>query len=144
VLVIGYESARPVAQPRQIAAVEGQISLANEIPGAIPLVGDERRGVAALRVVRVRRGDSFTLQFDFISLRKFDSYVGHLRDAAGKVVLPVSLSGDLANRTVNVTVPGGLVRPGKYTLAFQGVSRAPDPALADKRVESFTFMVEFI
>lgn len=132
-LVVGYEFQRASLKPTEIAAVMSSIKL----------LGDERRGPADPPVVRVRPRESFALNFDFLPSAKFDSYLGELRDAAGHTVLPVKLAGDTATHEVNVVVPGGLVRPGKYILAFFGASAPPNLAPPQQRVESFTFLVEF-
>jgi hypothetical protein len=143
-LVVGYESSRTAPKSTQIAAVTGQLAVPNALQNSVKLLGDEHRGESAVALVKVHPGDGFTLNFDFLPSQQFDSYLGELRDAAGHVLLPVTLSGDTFHREVNVPVPGGLVKAGNYTLAFVGVPAVPNPASNDTRVESFTFTVEFI
>ena len=154
---VGYQASRTGvgnSGPSGVAAVAGTSALTNTAHDAIRLFGDERNGAAQTPVVRIHAGQGFTLNFDFLSTRKFDSYLGKLQDSSGRLVLPVTLSGDLANREVNLAVPAGLVHAGQYTLSFVGISSAPpqssDPAnspnttVAENRLQSFTFDVEFI
>ena len=151
--VVGYQTSRSGAGnsgPSDVTAVAGTSALADTAHGAIRLFGDERKGGAQTPVVRIRAGQGFTLNFDFLSPRKFDSYLGKLQDSSGRLVLPVTLPGDMANREVNLAVPAGLVHAGKYTLSFVGISSTPqspnppDATVAENRVQSFTFDVEFI
>ncbi len=154
--VVGYQTSRLSVgnSGNGIAAVAGKSALGDTTRGAIRLFGDERKGSAQIPVVRIHAGQGFTLNFDFLSPRKFDSYIGKLQDSSGRLILPVTLSGDMANREVNLAVPAGLVHAGKYTLSFVGVSSAPkspnptssapDTTIAENRVQSFTFDVEFI
>jgi hypothetical protein len=153
--VVGYQTSRTSVgnSTNGIAAVAGTSALTDTTRGAIRLFGDERKG-SQIPVVRIHAGQGFTLNFDFLSPRKFDSYLGKLQDSSGRLILPVTLPGDMANREVNLAVPAGLVHAGKYTLSFVGVSsapktdnnppKAPDTTIAENRVQSFTFDVEFI
>jgi hypothetical protein len=155
--VVGYQTSRTTlnnSSSNGIAAVSGTSALTDATRGAIRLFGDERKGSAQIPVVRIHAGQGFTLNFDFLSPRKFDSYLGKLQDSSGRLILPVTLSGDMANREVNLAVPAGLVHAGKYTLSFVGVSSTPksannppsvpDTTVAENHVQSFTFDVEFI
>lgn len=150
---VGYETSRMSvghSGTNGVAAVAGKSALTDATRGAIRLFGDERKAGGQVPVVRIRAGQGFTLNFDFLSPRKFDSYLGKLQDSSGRLILPVTLPGDMANREVNLAVPAGLVHAGKYTLSFVGVSSAPKPpatpnaTVAENHVQSFTFDVEFI
>jgi hypothetical protein len=144
VLALGYHTRFSAPKNNEIAAVAGQFAQADGVRASARVLGDERRGAGDVAVVKVvRPADGFTLNFDFLPSQEFDSYRGELQDVAGHTVLPVTLSGDMVKREVNVAVPGGLVHAGKYTLAFYGVSAAPNAAAAEQRVETFTFNVEF-
>jgi hypothetical protein len=141
-VLVGYQSFH-VAPTKTITTVAGQLATADMVQNSVRLLGEERRGAGDQQVVKVRSGDAFTLDFDFLSSRKFDSYLGELRDAAGRAVLAVTLAGDMANREVHVAVPRGVVHPGNYSMAFSGISAA-HPAENDTHVESFAFTVEFV
>jgi hypothetical protein len=150
---VGYQTFRSGvgnSGPSGIAAVAGKSALTDATRGAIRLFGDERKAGGQVPVVRIHAGQGFTLNFDFLSPRKFDSYLGKLQDSSGRLILPVTLPGDMANREVNLAVPAGLVHAGKYTLSFVGVSSAPqspnppNATVAENRVQSFTFDVEFV
>jgi hypothetical protein len=147
---VGYQASLFGPASNGVASVAGKSALGDTARGAVRLFGDERKGGGQIQVVRIHAGQSFTLNFDFLSPRKFDSYLGKLQDSSGRLILPVTLPGDMANREVNLAVPAGLVHAGKYTLSFVGVSSAPqspDPTnatVAENHVQSFTFDVEFI
>jgi hypothetical protein len=143
VLLVGYQSFRMAPTTKSVATVAGQLAATDMVQNPVRLFGEERRGAGDQTVVKVRSGEAFTLDFDFLSSQKFDSYLGELRDDAGHAVLAVTLGGDMANREVHVAVPAGVVHPGKYSLAFSGISAA-HPAEKDTRVESFAFTVEFV
>jgi hypothetical protein len=151
--VVGYQTSRMSvgnSGTNGIAAVAGKSALTDTTRGAIRLFGDERKAGGQIQVVRIHAGQGFTLNFDFLSPRKFDSYLGKLQDSSGRLILPVTLPGDMANREVNLAIPAGLVHAGKYTLSFVGVSsepQSPNPpnaTVAENHVQSFTFDVEFM
>jgi hypothetical protein len=148
--VVGYQTFRvSPSGSHGTTAVAGKSALADTTRGAIRLFGDGRKAGGQIPIVRIHAGQGFTLNFDFLSPRKFDSYLGKLQDSSGRLVLPVTLPGDMANREVNLAVPAGLVHAGKYTLSFVGVSapearHPPDTTVAENHVQSFTFDVEFI
>jgi hypothetical protein len=147
---VGYQASLFGPASNGVAAVAGKSALGETTRGAIRLFGDERKGGGQIPVVRIRAGQGFTLNFDFLSPRKFDSYLGKLQDSSGRLILPVTLPGDMANREVNLAIPAGLVHAGKYTLFFVGVSspsQSPSPpntTVAENHIQSFTFDVEFI
>jgi hypothetical protein len=143
---VGYRNLGPASHPGEVT-VAAQLATAANIQDAVKLSGGERRGAAVAQVVRVRRGAAFTLDFDFVpssssGSREFDSYLGKLQDAAGHVVLAVTLAGNLVNREVHVAVPANVVSPGRYTLAFAGVPAQPGSSEKDTVVETFAFAVE--
>src|SRR5260370_13346260 len=70
--------------------------------------------------IQVQPAETFALDFDFTPSRTFESYLCQLQDESGRSVLQVSLPGSSANKEAHLVVPGGLVRPGKYTLGFSG------------------------
>jgi hypothetical protein len=150
--VVGYQTSRMSvgnSGTSGIAAVAGKSALTDTTRGSIRLFGDQRKGGGQVPVVRIHAGQGFTLNFDFLSPRKFDSYFGKLQDSSGRLILPVTLSGDMANREVNLAIPAGLMHAGEYTLSFVGVSSAPQSrnpptTVAENHVQSFTFDVEFI
>lgn len=144
IFVVGYGARRAMQETKPAAAVAGQSAVADALQASVHLLGDARRGAGEAPVVRVRAGESFTMDFDFTPSQKFEGYVGQLRDAAGRVVLPVTLSGEMADREVHVVVPGGIVRAGKYSLVFAGVAAASDAGVKDKAVENFAFTVEIL
>jgi hypothetical protein len=147
---VGYHASLFGPASSGVAAVAGKSALTDATRGAIRLFGDERKAGGQIQVVRIHAGQGVTLNFDFLSPRKFDSYLGKLQDSSGRLILPVTLPGDMANREVNLAIPAGLVHAGKYTLSFVGVSSAPqapnppNATVAENHVQSFTFDVEFI
>jgi hypothetical protein len=150
---VGYQTSRMRignSGTNGVASVAGKSAFGDTTRGAIRLFGDERKAGGQVPVVRIRAGQGFTLNFDFLSPRKFDSYLGKLQDSSGRLILPVTLPGDMANREVNLAIPAGLVHAGKYTLFFVGVSspsQAPNPpstTVAENHIQSFSFDVEFI
>jgi hypothetical protein len=142
IFVVGYGARRAMQETKPVAAVAGQSTVADALQTSVHLLGDTRRGAGEAPVVRVRAGESFAVDFDFTPSQRFDGYAGQLRDATGRAVLPVTLSGETADREVHVVVPGGIVRAGKYSLVFAGVAAASDAGGRDKPVESFAFTVE--
>jgi Putative zinc-finger len=79
--------------------------------------------------VQVHPKESFALDFDFTPSRSFESYVCQLQDESGRSVLQVNVPGSSANKEAHLVVPGGLVRPGRYTMVFSGtpVSKGQPP-----------------
>jgi hypothetical protein len=141
VVALGVWRVKPGTQNR---AVAGQTTVAETFQPKVRLLGDARGGQSALPKVSVRADESFALDFDFTPSGKYDAYIGELRDDAGHVVLPVTLSGDMANREVRVLVPGGIARAGNYTLVFAAGSSRAETGFKTQPVQSFAFTVEIV
>ena len=93
--------------------------------------------------VRVHQNEGFALDFDFTPTAIFDSYNCQLQDESGRSLLQVSIPGSSVNKEVHLAVPGGLVRPGKYHLAFTGAAGLRgQPSAAE--VPSLGFSIEFL
>jgi hypothetical protein len=123
-----------------------------QIPGASFTIYDSRaRGDASETAneettVAVRAGQTFELVFDFSPKPQFAHYVGQLQDEAGKPVLELALSSEMARREIHVPVPAGLVHRGIYTLVISGDQNTNGKFTADKSKETaqYTFPVEIL
>jgi len=93
--------------------------------------------------VRVHAEESFGLDFDFTPSRSFDSYLWQLQDESGRAVLQDRISGSSANKEAHLVVPGGSVRPGKYSLVFFGDTGAPGQPPKGE-VLRLKFVIEFL
>jgi hypothetical protein len=136
-LVIGYQNTFTIPQAEKRAAQGTALVL-----GAPPstLRGSNVRGEEELRVP-VHSNDSFSLQFDFTPRRTLDQYLCQLQDESGRSVSQVTFPGTSTNREVELTVPGGLVHAGKYSLVFTGGSGMKGQSTADE-VLRLTFTIE--
>jgi len=93
--------------------------------------------------VRVHADESFGLDFDFTPPRNFGRYVWRLQDEAGRSVLQGTIAGSDANKELHLVVPGGTVRPGKYSLVFFSDTSAQGQPPKDE-VLRLNFAIEFL
>lgn len=93
--------------------------------------------------LKVHPNETFALDFDFTPSRSFESYVGQLQDEVGRAVVQVSIPGSSANKEAHLVVPGGLVKPGKYSLVFTGAPGSSSQG-TPAEVLRLGFSVEFL
>ena len=114
-LIIAYQNAVTIPRAKEAATQSaGQL-----FTSSFSLQMANTRGGEEVKV-QVKPAESFALDFDFTPSRTFESYICQLQDESGRSVLQVSLPGSSGNKEAHLVVPGGLVRPGKYTLVFAG------------------------
>ena len=70
--------------------------------------------------IQVQPGENFALRLDFTPNPVFDSYAGKLADASGHEVFRLTVPGSTTNKTVQLAIPAGLLKPGTYSLTFAG------------------------
>ncbi len=114
-LAVAYQNIITIPRAKQAATQ----SAAQLFTSSFSLQMANTRGGEEVKV-QVHPKESFALDFDFTPSRTFESYVCQLQDESGRSVLQVSIPGSSANKEAHLVVPGGLVRPGKYTLVFAG------------------------
>jgi hypothetical protein len=93
--------------------------------------------------IQIHPEDGFALKFDFLPQQVFDSYTARLEDASGHSVFQVALPGSHRNKSVQLAIPAGRVKPGKYALIFAGDSTSNAQATGPE-VLRFLFSVEFL
>ena len=89
-------------------------------------------------VVRVRRGDSIGLHFDFTPSQTFKAYLGEVQDETGRVLLQVAIPAERINKEVKFVVPAGRLHTGNFVLQVYG------EAAAKSAVAKYAFSVEII
>ena len=90
-----------------------------------------------------RPNESLPLKFDFTPSQTFDAYVCQLQDEAGRSLLQVRVPGSFTNKELNLVVPAGVVKPGKYALVFTGDPESKGQPTKDE-VLRLSFAVEFL
>jgi hypothetical protein len=95
------------------------------------------------RTLSIRQGEAFLLNFDFVPTRSFDGYVAQLQDAAGHVLLESKIAGGNANCEAHLPIPAGMLRQGKYLLAFYGDPGGPGKIDPQNDAGRLPFTVEF-
>ena len=114
-LVIGYQSFVSIPKAKQAAANgASQILFSSHALRGVNTAGEEGRTLS------IRPDEAFFLDFDFVPTRSFNSYVAQLEDAEGRVLLQSKIAGANANQEAHLPIPAGMLRPGKYVLAFYG------------------------
>ena len=141
-LCITYQNSVTIPRLKDSSSSQmGQI-----ISSSFQLRGSVRGGsesVDATNKVRVRSGESFTLNFDFTPTGTFSEYDWQLRDQAGRAAKYGHISGDKKYQAVSLSVAGGVESAGKYNLVFFG--GADDGQTANrKEAQRLTFAVEFL
>ena len=74
--------------------------------------------------IQVQPGENFALRLDFTPKQVFDSYVAKLADSSGREVFRLPVSGSSTNKTLQLAIAGGALKPGTYSLVFAGGPRA--------------------
>jgi hypothetical protein len=114
-LVIGYQIFVSIPKAKQAAANgASQILFSSHALRGVNTAGEEGRTLS------IRPDEAFFLNFDFVPTRSFNSYVAQLEDAEGRVLLRSKIAGGNANQEAHLPIPAGMLRPGKYVLAFYG------------------------
>jgi hypothetical protein len=141
-LFIGYQNG--VTIPRLKSSSSSQMGQA--ISSAFPLRGSVRGGSEdgdTGNKVRVRSGESFTLNFDFTPTGTFSEYGWQLRDQSGRVVKSGNISGEKKYQRVSLNMAGGVESVGKYNLVFFGADGS-DQTANQNGAQRLTFTVEFL
>jgi hypothetical protein len=121
-LLLGYQSFVAIPKAKE-QAVSGAAQI---LFNSYPLRGVNTAGEEG-RTLSIRPGEAFLLNFDFVPMRSFDSYIAQLQDAEGHTLLQLKIAGSNANREAHLPIPAGMLHPGKYILAFYG-----DPGTSGK------------
>jgi hypothetical protein len=136
--VIGYQSFVMIPKAKEAAASgASQILFSSHSLRGVNTAGEEGRTLS------IGPGDAFLLNFDFVPTRSFDSYICHLEDAQGHLVLQARIAGANANQEAHLAVPAGTLHPGKYVLAFYGDPGATGKINSQNDAGRLPFMVEF-
>jgi hypothetical protein len=137
-LLLGYQSFVAIPKAKEEAARSGAQILFNSYPlRGVNTAGEEGR------MLSIRPGEAFLLNFDFVPTRSFDSYVGQLQDGEGHTLLQVKIAGGNANREAHLAFPAGMLHPGKYVLAFYGDPGASGKIDPQNDAGRLPFTVEF-
>ncbi len=137
-LIIGYQSFVSIPRAKEAAARGASQILFNSHPlRGVNTAGEEGRTLS------IRPDEAFFLNLDFVPTRSFDSYIGQLEDAQGRVLLRSKIAGGNANQEAHLPVPAGMLRPGKYVLAFYGDPGASGIVNPQNDAGRLPFTVEF-
>lgn len=72
--------------------------------------------------IQIHSNENLPLKFDFTPGKIFDEYVCQVQDESRRSLFQVKLPEAFANKEVNLVVPAGSVKTGKYALVFTGAS----------------------
>jgi hypothetical protein len=142
-LLVGYQNG--VTIPRLKDSSSSQIG--QTISSSFQLRGSVRGGNEGddmANKVRVRAGESFTLNFDFTPTGTFSEYDWQLRDQAGRAVKSGHISGEKKYQAVSLNVVGGVESAGKYSLVFFGSADGAGQTANESEAQRLTFTVEFL
>src|SRR6266478_7118945 len=137
-LLLGYQSFVIVPKAKEQAASGAEQILFN----SYPLRGVNTAGEDG-RMLSIRPGEAFLLNFDFVPTRNFDSYIAQLQDGEGHTLLQLKIAGDNANREAHLPIPARMLHPGKYILAFYGDPGASGKIRSQNDAGRLPFTVEF-
>jgi hypothetical protein len=143
-LFIGYQNGVTIPSLKNATSSSNQGG--QGISSSFQLLGSVRggnEGGDATNKVRVRAGESFTLNFDFTPTGTFPEYAWQLLDQAGRMVKSGQISGEKKYQAVSLPLSGGVSSPGKYSLVFYGADSNP-PAGTRTEAQRLTFTVEFL
>jgi hypothetical protein len=137
-LLLGYQTFRTIPYGKAPSPTDA----AQILFSSYPLRGVNTAGEEG-RTLSIRKGESFLLNFDFVPVRSFDSYVAQLQDAAGHVLLESKIAGGNANREAHLPIPAGMLQQGKYLLAFYGDPGGSGKINSQNDAGRLLFTVEF-
>jgi hypothetical protein len=137
-LVVGYQNFVTIPAARQEAA-DGA---AQVFASPFSLQMANVRGGEEVKI-QMHSNESLPLKFDFTPGKIFDQYICQIQDETGHSLFQVKVPGTLANKEVNMVVPAGSVKTGKYALVFAGASTASKPPSREE-VLRLSFSVEIL
>jgi hypothetical protein len=111
-LVVGYQNLVTIPHLKSDSAASIQVL------NSFSLAAADSRG--ALLRIAVHRGESFALTFDIPPGKNFPEYLCQLRDASGGVLRQISVTAEQANKSVELSIPAGMMLPGAYSIAIAG------------------------
>jgi hypothetical protein len=100
------------------------------------------RGADSL-VIRAAASQPYGVYVDIPANGDFTSYVCTIQSESGVVDLSVPVSAAQAKETVQLLVPGSLLRPGKYVLVVRGNRATGNTSEAGSEIVRYPFMFEF-
>jgi hypothetical protein len=137
-LVIGYQKVTIRYAREEGSAGSAQLFVSSRASKMAVTRGDEE-----IAKYLVRPNESLPLKFDFTPTPSFDAYVCQLQDESGRSVLQLRVPGSFTNKELNLVVPAGVVKPGKYTLVFTGDPGGKGQPTKEE-VLRLSFAIEFL
>jgi hypothetical protein len=142
-LFIGYQNGVTIPRLKNSSSSQmGEI-----ISSSFQLRGSVRggnEGGDAVNQVRVRSGESFSLNFDFTPTGTFSEYIWQLQNKVGRAVKSGHISGDKKYQAVSLNMAGGVESAGKYNLVFFGSADGAGQTANESEAQRLTFTVEFL
>jgi len=141
---VGYQNSVTIPKAKEAAArIVGQAFTTSFTLKKADTLGAEDAKTNEEEKVQVHRDESVALKFDFTPRRSFEHYTGQLQDATGRDLYDVNLPGSFTNKEVNLVVPAGMLKSGKYALVFLGTPAAKELPNQEE-VLRLTFSVEIL
>jgi hypothetical protein len=114
-LIVAYQNTVTIPQAKQGASGGvAQILFNSHALRGVNTAGEEGRTLA------IRPDEAFFLNFDFVPTRSFDNYIAQVEAPDGHVLFRSKIAGGNANQEAHLPVGAGMLRPGRYVLAFYG------------------------
>ena len=139
-LFIGYQNGVTIPRLKNSSSSQmGEI-----ISSSFQLRGSVRggnEGGDAVNQVRVRSGESFSLNFDFTPTGTFSEYIWQLQNKVGQAVKSGHISGDKKYQAVSLNMAGGVESAGKYNLVFFGSADGAGQTANESEAQRRTFTV---
>ena len=137
-LIVTYQNTVTIPRAREEAASgAAQLFVSSRAPKMAVTRGGEEVKLSG------RPNESLPLKFDFTPSQTFDAYVCQLKDESGRSLLQLRVPGSFTNKELNLVVPAGIAKPGKYTLVFTGDPGAKGQPTKDE-VLRLSFAIEFL
>lgn len=137
VIVVAYQNTVTIPRAKQEAA-QGAGQMFTSI---FSLQMANTRGGDEVKV-QVHPNESFALKFDFTPAKAFNNYICELQDESGRTFVREMVPGTSVNQEAEFAVRG-LVKPGKYSLVFKGISDSGEQGTQEE-VLRLRFAIEFL
>lgn len=137
-LIVGYQNLVTIPQAKKDIALGG----GELVTSSFSLQMANVRGGNEVKV-QIHPDEPFALKFDFTPSKTFDNYLCELQDSSGNSLVRQIVPGSSTNKEAQLTIRGGLVKPGKYNLVFTGAPSANGQGSGEE-VLRLSFSVEFL
>jgi hypothetical protein len=139
-LIIGYQNGVTIPGLKQSSSHVATAEVVKSF--SLMSVGSRGEGSASLSIA-VSPKEDFGLDVDMPG-NSASGYLCEIQDDSGKVLFTLPVSAEAAKQSVHINIPGGSLKPGKYTFAIiTGQASIPETGHSNVAAQ-LPFNIEFV